>query len=369
MSSVDFKKCRGGTAEASAMIRHAQRHDGRDVEYANRWVDKTRTHLNSVVTTNDNIDAAQMTSDETYRYLKERVAEIDAVQPPKRIRKDRVTVVTMTIAAPDAIREEDEERFFQIIYDEIARYCGGAQNITAGYIHRDELHEYIDTDGSRKTSRPHMHVAAIPYVEGVGVNGKAFETRARMRALNNHIDQRCRDELGVAFLTGRRGRTGRSVEDLQAMSEGLAIEQAHAELDRLQAELSQIQQQLIEITDKLARLKHDGGLPQRVYKSLQGEYVRVPATDVPAINAALLAADEITTASQRAQSIIADAQRQADAIVQDAQRAADKIGVDAYKWRAELRAIQREHPELFNTSGAYVHDRTRPRTRTDDILR
>lgn len=228
MSSVDFQKCKGGTAQASAMIQHMERHDGKDVEYANRWIDKERSHLNSVI--GHGAHRFPPSSQMTLTRLNERVREIDKALPPKRVRKDRVTVVTLTVAAPEALRGKDEERFFRIVYDEIAEFCGGEQNVSCGYIHRDEIHDYIDTDGSRRTSRPHLHMAVIPFVDGVGVNGKAFETRARMRALNERIDQRCRDELHISFMTRQRGRTGRTVEELQAMSEGKAGKRAREEL-------------------------------------------------------------------------------------------------------------------------------------------
>lgn len=232
MASVSFMKCKGGTGEASAMIRHMERHDGKDVEYANRWVDKSRTHLNSVVG-----DAGDNGSRGTKERLDARVKEIDGRLPPKRIRKDRVTIVSMEVPAPEGLRPQDEEKFFRIAHDEIAKFCGGTGNVSNGYVHRDEIHDYIDTDGLRKTSRVHMHMAVVPYVDGVGVNGKAFETRKRMQELNAAIDQRCQQELGLPFMTGKKGRTGRTVEDLQAMSEGKAVEQVGQELEALRGQL------------------------------------------------------------------------------------------------------------------------------------
>lgn len=241
MSSVDFSKCKGA-GQAAARVAHMTRHDGKDdVEYANKWVDKSRTHLNTVIGASGLVDDVPSTR-KTIARLKKRVREIDDVLPPKRVRKDRVTMVTLTIAAPDGLLKKDEERFFRIAYDEIAAFCGGVENCSDGFIHRDEQHEYIDTDGSKCTSRPHMHMAVVPFVEGKGINGKAFETRSRMRALNESIDQRCREELHISFMTRRRGRTGRTVEELQAMSEGKAIAEARKELDELNEALNVLKQ-------------------------------------------------------------------------------------------------------------------------------
>lgn len=255
MSSVDFSKCKG--AAGAARIAHMERHDGKDVDYANKWIDRERTHLNSVVDSNGIVeDGKAPSSRQTLARLKERVREIDAMEPPKRIRKDRVTMVTLTVAAPEGLPPGiREKQFFQLVYDEIAEFCGGAENVSCGFIHRDEVHDYIDTDGSRRTSRPHMHMAVIPYVEGKGVNGKAFETRARMRALNERIDQRCREELHCAFMTRQRGRTGRTVEELQAMSEGKAGERARRELNELEKALSAQREAYDAMGDYLDRAK------------------------------------------------------------------------------------------------------------------
>lgn len=250
MASVNFMKCKGGTGEASAMIKHMERHDGKDVEYANRWVDKSRTHLNTVVGNVEENKGSRATKER----LDARVKEIDSKLPPKRIRKDRVTIVSMEVPAPEGISPKNEEDFFRIAHEEIAKFCGGSENVSNGYVHRDEIHDYIDTDGLRKTSRAHMHMAVVPYVDGIGVNGKAFETRKRMKELNAAIDQRCRQELGLPFMTGKKGRTGRTVEELQAMSEGKAIEQAKQDLSSLESQ--------IDVLDKLykERIKYVNSL-------------------------------------------------------------------------------------------------------------
>lgn len=215
MASVNFKK--NTYTGGAAMIAHFTRHDGEDVEYRNKYVDKSRSADNYVI--GGPRFGPDPTTSELLAKLKARVETIDREIPPKRKVKDRVTVMTYNVPAPEGLSPEREQRFFEIAYAEIARMSGGVENVTPGYVHRDEIHDYIDArSGEHKTSRSHLQMAGVPYTPEKGVNGKAFETRARMAALNKAIDDRCRHELGCRFVTGEKGLTGQTVEELQAAS-------------------------------------------------------------------------------------------------------------------------------------------------------
>ena len=277
MSSVDFHKCKGGTGEAAAMLRHMSRHDGYDrfVEYDNPHIDRSRSKDNYVIG-----NGLGENNDEVYRRLQKRVAEIDKELPPKRIRKDRVTMMTYTIAAPDGLRPDQERRFFQLAYDRLASFSGGYENLSPGYIHKDEIHDYKDaTTGRKRTSRAHMHVAGIPFVVGVGVNGKKFETRTRMQELNREIDKACRDRLGVSFMTGHSGRSGQSVETLKAASIEKAVEEAVGRLEgltmqitayeddlrRLQENYNEKEKALSRMKESIDQIAHDYEIADRIY--------------------------------------------------------------------------------------------------------
>lgn len=236
MASVDFKKCKGGTSQGAAMISHFTRHDGKEVEYRNKYIDLSRSGENYCV--GQKRFEPVPTADEIHRRLLDRVDEIDKILPPKRKRADRVKEMTYTITAPKGLSPEKQKQFFMLAHEELARFSGGRENISVGFVHLDEIHDYLDSNGIKTQSRAHMHVAGIPYVEGVGVNGKQFETRQRMRELNKVIDERCRRELGCRFMTGERGLTGRTVEELQADSEKRTHRRARAKLNREIKELS-----------------------------------------------------------------------------------------------------------------------------------
>lgn len=293
MSSVDWKKLKG--PEIDAMIYHAVRHDGKDVRYRNSYIDKEKTHLNYVIgpQMGRRFDGTKG-RDEAQR-LKRRVEEIDALEPPKRRRKDRVTAVAFCVSAPEGLSPEQERQFFEITYKHLSEQCGGYSNITRGYVHYDEVHDYIDpVTGEQRTSRPHLHAIGIPYVKGVGVNGFQFETRESIRALNRKIDEECKAELGIPFMTGRyQPLTGRSVEDLQAASVNAALKQgiAKAERDRDEAlnaaneaefRKQEAEHELEVIKGKSEKLRSD-------YSAIAAKYNHL----VAAVNALLAKASEL----------------------------------------------------------------------------
>lgn len=215
MASVNITKCHGSAA--ASILAHNHRHDGKDVQYRNEHIDKGKTASNSYRYFKGQDPTA--TSKDEYARLKARVEEIDKAEPPKRIRKDRVTMVAFEVPVPEGLPADKEEKFFSLAYREIARMCGGPANISTMRIHRDEVHEYTDPlTKERRTSRVHAHVVGIPYVKGKGVNCKGFMTRQALRDLQKRIDDRCRSDLGVQFMDGSRQRSRGTVEDLKRAS-------------------------------------------------------------------------------------------------------------------------------------------------------
>lgn len=242
MASVNITKCHGSAA--ASILAHNHRHDGKDVQYRNEHIDKSRSALNGVRYFEG--QNAKATSHDEYERLRARVEEIDRAEPPKRIRKDRVTMVAFEVPVPEGLPADKEAKFFSLAYREIARMCGGANNVSTMRIHRDEVHEYTDPlTKERKTSRVHAHVVGIPYVKGRGVNCKQFMSRQALRDLQKRIDDKCRSDLGVQFMDGSRQRSRGSVEDLKRAS--ARTEQELAE--RIAAQEAQIVAQEARIAD------------------------------------------------------------------------------------------------------------------------
>lgn len=242
MASANVMKLRGGAA--AAILAHDHRHDGMDVEYENEHIDKSLSGRNSVRYW-EGVHDPTMTAQGEYQRLRDRVAEIDRKEPPKRIRKDRVTMVGFEVPVPEGLPPEQESRFFSIAYKAFAKMCGGTQNVSTLRIHRDEVHDYLDpVTKDVKTSRVHAHCVGIPYVHGKGVNCKSWMTRAALRDLQADIDRQCRSELGIAFMDGSRQRSRGTVEDLKRCSaQAVTAQKARiAELDAQAAESTQAAQ-------------------------------------------------------------------------------------------------------------------------------
>lgn len=216
MASANIMKLRGSAA--AAILAHDHRHDGKDVQYDNEHINKDLSDRNSVRYWKG-VHDPEMTAQGEYRRLQDRVAEIDKKEPPKRIRKDRVTMVGFEVPVPEGLPPEQEGRFFSIAYKAFAKMCGGPQNVSTLRIHRDEVHDYLDpVTKDVKTSRVHAHCVGIPYVPGKGVNCKSWMTRKALRDLQADIDQHCRSELGIAFMDGSQQRSRGTVEDLKRLS-------------------------------------------------------------------------------------------------------------------------------------------------------
>lgn len=153
-------------------------------------------------------------AEESRRRLRERVAEVDAVLPPKRVRKDRVTAIEFCIPAPrEDMTEEQQVEFLKKAYLGISRKFGN-ENIICGVIHLDEIHEYKDVDGIHK-SRAHLHIVGVPYVPGKGINGKEFLKRETYKEVNKSMDNICEVMFSHKYQDGSKQKSRGTVEQLK----------------------------------------------------------------------------------------------------------------------------------------------------------
>lgn len=253
MASINILKLHGG--EAAAVLNHNHRHDGREgVVYGNEHINPERTHLNSVLHWRG--APAQETAAEELARLRRRVEEIDKTEPPTRIRKDRVTLVSVEIPVPEYLLPEEETKFFKKAYSEIAKFCGGSQNCGSIQIHRDEVHSYIDpVTKETKTSRVHAHMLCIPYVAGKGVNCKTFMSRDRLRQIQQAVDSRIRQDLGIPYLDGSRQKSRGTVESLKIASAREEICKAYEELSEAEQQLKRTQIRVSDLKAEESRLE------------------------------------------------------------------------------------------------------------------
>ena len=101
-------------------------------------------------------------------------------------------------------------------------------------------------------SLPHMHTLISAYSEWTerdkktgatitrkGINGKHFETKARMKKLNQIVEDYCLENFGIHFLTGESPQK-KSVERLKSEEE---LHQLTAKKKQIQTELAELEMQ------------------------------------------------------------------------------------------------------------------------------
>ena len=217
MASVNFQKCKGGSS-AKAIIRHCDKEERKIASHANESIDKTRTDNNMTYTFHKTKDDGttikkQLNYQETCARYDRRIQAIDE-GGNKNKRKDRVTCFALCIPAPEGIKTEDIKKFY-IGVSRILNEKYGFKNFVNSYIHLDEIHDYLDAEsGQNRTSRVHAHFFFIPERNGQ-LDGKWFSSRANMVDVNKQIDDYCRHNLGIRFMTGTKKKSRKTVEELK----------------------------------------------------------------------------------------------------------------------------------------------------------
>ena len=242
MASVNWKKMT--TQAAGAMYTHLDEKARITHDHANVNIDKSLTKENYIIGAHSFAEAI--------RKMKARTNEVDSVKPPKRKKKDRVTCCMLEFSCPEQISTAGREKeFFQKMHEETERFFG-KDNVYASFVHRDEIHEYYDAKTHRKRkSLTHSHTLVSAYTDEKGINGKAFETKARLNQFNNAINRMVLREFGIEYNT-HETPSHKSVEELKAESrEAEAVERAReAERNLNRANIA-----AVEMSAHLANLK------------------------------------------------------------------------------------------------------------------
>jgi hypothetical protein len=157
---------------------------------------------------------------------------------------------------PDGIWGSDEITFVQ----DVVKYLNtqlGSDNFLAGYIHRDEKHNYHDVKtGKTVTSRHHFHLEYMCFSDDGKLNmGSKFMTKGNLKKMNSAVDKIAVEKYGVVFNTGEYKGISRRVEDLKYNSVIKEIEKLEIERDELKAEKEKLKQEIREYKDLQKRNK------------------------------------------------------------------------------------------------------------------
>lgn len=250
MASVSWSKNKKG--ELDKNLGHASRHDKKkNVDYDNPDIDPTKFGENYSVGENWNKWREERNK------LLARVRKLDELHPPKRVRQDRVTSISYVIALPKGLVGSGREKeFFEMAYNELADFSGGKENLTTGYVHADEVHDYYDPIKRKEVqSRQHLHVSGIPWTEEFGVNAKNFQTRVRMKELNDRINDKCLELFQTPFYDWDKStqerrmnhEVGRDTESLKRES----LRELENQKYELVNELADKRMELVKVNDKI----------------------------------------------------------------------------------------------------------------------
>lgn len=180
------------------------------------------------------------TAEEARARIRETIARVDSVTPPKRVRSDRKTVAELCVPAPRAgMSDRDARQFLTAACEALVDMPG--MHVVGVALHGDEVHEYVDPDSKARTqSRLHLHVLVVPDVPGRGCNMKNWLTKSRYREINRLMDKVCERELGYSYQDGTKSRSRGNVERVKAESLRVEAAELTAKIDNLRHEATEL---------------------------------------------------------------------------------------------------------------------------------
>lgn len=226
MASVTIQKW-STAAACGGQINHIYR---TREHYGNQDIDRTLADRNEMAGT----------AAEARARIRDTIAWVDSVTPPKRVRTDRKTVAELCIPAPRAgMSDQDARRFLTAACEELVDAPG--MHVVGVALHGDEVHEYVNPDSkTRAQSRLHLHVLVVPDVPGRGCNMKSWLTKARYGEINRLMDKVCKRELGYPYQDGTKSRNRGAVEAVKIASQRAEAEELAAKIDTMRQEMTKL---------------------------------------------------------------------------------------------------------------------------------
>lgn len=226
MASVTIQKW-STAAACGGQVNHIYR---TREHYSNQDIDKTLADRNEMAGT----------AEEARARIRETIAWVDSITPPKRIRGDRKTVAELCVPAPrSGMSNQDARQFLTAACEALVEAPG--MHVVGVALHGDETHEYIDPDSKERVqSRLHLHVLVVPDVPGHGCNMKSWLTKSRYREINQLLDRVCKRELGYAYQDGTKSRSRGDVERVKVKSLQAEAAELTAKIDTLRHEVAEL---------------------------------------------------------------------------------------------------------------------------------
>lgn len=162
----------------------------------------------------ENIEDRKALAKKGAAVMRDYIAKADELIPPQRIRKDRKTFLSITVVAPrDGMTSDELLPFWEEARKAIEKETGVP--VLSYAVHADEIHGYID-HGQEKQSRVHAQFEIPMWVDGKGVNGKAFYTRDLPNRLNQGLDEVCEALYQTPYRDGTQQKSRGKVDLLKS---------------------------------------------------------------------------------------------------------------------------------------------------------
>ena len=195
--------------------------------------------------------------------MRDYVSKADELIPPQRIRKDRKTFLSVTVVAPrDGMTTEELLPFWEEARKAIEKEAGVP--VLSYAVHADEVHAYTD-HGEKKQSRIHAQYEIPMWVDGKGINGKAFYTRDLPNRLNQGLDEVCETLYHTPYRDGSQQKSRGKVELLKA-------KELSQKVERNQTILAQ-QEETIAKRDKAVKIAEKEAEALDVMQTEPGHYM------------------------------------------------------------------------------------------------
>lgn len=235
MASCKFE---GGKYKGAAEVKAHFRHN--DIDPEKRKIAKKKNKDIDLEKCKDNFNILGLSYEERCKKYDDRIKYLDKNGNTNK-RKDRVTAQCIEIPVPAGLSRDKYHDWFLRIAD-LLRAKYGEENFIDADIHYDEEHEYREPETREiVVSRVHGHYMIIPEINGK-LNCKQMTLRKNMKELNREVDVMTQAEFGCSFLTGKKKKSTKKVEELKQESEYAEllcqIEQEKEDLITLKAALT-----------------------------------------------------------------------------------------------------------------------------------
>lgn len=238
------------------LLKHNNREEDDGVMHSNETIDNELTHLNYYFKKGTSSDLHKIIRENQYYYAD---------------RKNSCPLIDAVVTLPENVKEEDEEAFFESVYD---FYCKdfGEKNILNAVVHKDEVtpHIHIDFIPVREIDRANISPTFERLIKEEeertgwhitsGISAREVITREYLMTMHPRLSAHIEKDLGYRtdILNGRTAGGNKSVMQLKNEFYQEKLDQLKEEVAKTEQEAEIAQKNIQIMTDKAKAMGFDG---------------------------------------------------------------------------------------------------------------